>query len=482
LNTTSRCHIGILLGATCLLLALTGCASQSAPPTPTDPFAAVAQQADAAYTQGMALYEQGRNREALDALDRARLLSPSDDPRITEMIERVQAVLTPTPKPNPPTDVPAAPTTIPTTVSGRGAVPTPVTVATVPPPTPPPTPISVFLPPTPPAVLVPEPTPPPVATPVPAATEVPIRASVTAVTTIVSAGPAALDVLDESDQVFLADRSGLVWTVVHGQPALERPYTVSGTPVGLAADPTTGRLYIAVRAQPPALVVLDTATGQQLATVALPGDPGDVRLDASLGMLYVLVPDRGSLVTVDVRDMRLAGSTADLLQVSGMALDEGTHTLYLSHLGGQLSVVDCPSGTLVGQLSPTSEGLSGVAFAYGRVFATNTPGRELIEINVATAEISHFALAAEPESIVVGPQSGAVYVLDRAANAIVKVNPGDGSELGRAVLGDGPSGASSQVQPDALWLRPRMAVSAVGERIYTIDPQAATLAVVSLYQ
>jgi len=505
--------IGVLLGAVWLTIGLTGCSAPSAPPTPTDPFSAVAQQADAAYAQGMALYEQGRTREALDAFDRARLLSPTDDPRITEMIQRAKVALTPTPDPIPPTQVRAPavtavvtvttglPTGVPTIVSGRdsvptlgsgrGAVPTPVSAETVPPATPQGTaiPESVASGPLPPVTLIPDsrlqapppasvlvPTPAPVPTPVPA----PTPSSVTAVTTLVSAGPAALDTLDATDQVFIADRSGLVWMVVHGQPALERPYGVSGTPVGLAADPATGRLYVAVHAQPPAVVVLDAATGQQVASVPLPGDPGDVRLDSSLGLLFVVVPDREALVTLDVRDLKLVGATPELAQVTGITLDESTHMLYLSQLGGQLSAVDGPTGKLVGQLTLTSEGLSGVAFAYGRVFAVNAPGHDLVEVNLATSEISHLSLAAEPESIVVGPQSGAVYVLDRASNAIVKLDPGDGSELGRAAVGDGFTGAP--LQPDTLWLRPRMVVSAVGERIYVIDPQAAMLAVASLYQ
>src|SRR5712691_10732004 len=93
--------------------------------------------------------------------------------------------------------------------------------------------------------------------------------------------------------------------------------------------------------------------------------PGDVRLDPGLGLLFVLVPDRAAIVTLDVRDMKLVGSTTDLAQVTGIVLDESSHMLYMSQLGGQLSVVEGPTGKLVGQLSLTSEGLSGVAFAYG---------------------------------------------------------------------------------------------------------------------
>jgi outer membrane protein assembly factor BamB len=447
----------------------------------------------------MDLYAQGRTREALDAFDRARLLSPTEDPRITAMIQRTKAELTPTPNPIPPTQVPApvvtrvptnvsdgttvptnvaggttVPTnvpdgaTVPTVVPGGATVPTQVVAAPVPTPAPQVAPIA--------QIPIPVPTPAPAPAPLPT----PTRSSVTAVTTLVSAGPAALDTLDATDQVFVADRSGLIWTVVHGQPALGRPYAVSGTPVGLAVDPATGRLYVAVHAQPPVVVVLDAATGQQLASVPLPGDPGDVRLDSSLGLLFVLVPDRAALVTLDVRDMKLIGSTQDLAQVTGIALDDSSHMLYLSQLGGQLSVVDGPTGRLAAQLPLTSEGLTGVAFAYGRVFAVNAPGRELVQVNLTTSEISHLSLAAEPESIVVGPQSGAVYVLDRGTSTIVKLDPGNGSELGRAFVGEGVSATS--LQPDTLWLRPRMVVSAAGERIYVIDPQAAMLAVASLYQ
>ncbi len=466
-----------LLGAICLTFALTGCSGQSASPAPADPFATVAQQADAAYTQGMDLYEQGRTRDALDAFQRARLLSPSDDPRIDDMIQRLSAALTPTPRPLPPTQIPKV-TPVPNTPVPTAAptvIHAPQPLAPIPVPTPPPAPGPT---------LVPEPTAAPLPTPAPLPIPVPAptRSSVTAVTTVVSAGPAALDTLDATDQLFIADRSGLVWTVVHGQPALERPYTVSGTPVGLAADPATGRLYVAVRGQPPSVVVLDAATGQQLASAPLPGNPGDVRLDSSLGLLFVLVPDHEALVTLDVRDLKVVGSTSGLAQVTGIALDENTHMLYLSQLNGQLAVVDGQTGTVAEQLSLTGDGLSGIAFAYGRVLAVNSPGRELVEINVSTAEVSRMSLAAEPESIVVGPQSGAVYVLDRATNAIVKLDPGDGSELGRASVGDGTAASASRLQPDALWLRPRMVVSAIGERIYVIDPQAAMLAVVSLYQ
>src|SRR5205807_789105 len=137
--------------------------------------------------------------------------APSATPQVTP-IPIIVGV--PTPVETAPVPPPAPQVTpIPTGVAGRVAVPAPVDTAPAPSPTP----------------LVA-----PVAVPTPIA--LPTRATVVAVTTLVSAGPAALDVLDASDRLFVADRSGYIWIVAHGQPALERPYTVSGTPVGLAAD------------------------------------------------------------------------------------------------------------------------------------------------------------------------------------------------------------------------------------------------------
>ena len=76
------------------------------------------------YADGMARYEEGHFREALDAFERARLLSPTDDPRIREMIQRASAELTPTPTAVPPT---VAPTEVPTLAPTAVDTPLPAT-------------------------------------------------------------------------------------------------------------------------------------------------------------------------------------------------------------------------------------------------------------------------------------------------------------------------------------------------------------------
>src|ERR1700681_737847 len=114
---------GLIGIAAALVLAVvaSGCAS-SAPPAPTpDPFAGLADRSDQAFRQGLESYGQGQYRDALTSFEQARLLSPTVDPRIDQMIEQSQVALAPqaTPVPPTPTDVPLAPTATPIAMSAQ---------------------------------------------------------------------------------------------------------------------------------------------------------------------------------------------------------------------------------------------------------------------------------------------------------------------------------------------------------------------------
>src|ERR1700730_11594595 len=115
---TLRALIGIC-AVLVLAVVASGCAS-SAPPAPTpDPFAGLADRSDQAFRQGLESYGQGQFRDALTSFEQARLLSPTVDPRIDQMIVRSQAGLAPkaTPVPPTPTDVPLTPVATPVTRS-----------------------------------------------------------------------------------------------------------------------------------------------------------------------------------------------------------------------------------------------------------------------------------------------------------------------------------------------------------------------------
>lgn len=123
LTRTLRLNVpGLLgIGACAALLLTVGCAAdQTAAPTP-DPFASVAERSDQAFREGLDAYARGAYRDAQSDFERAKLLSPTQDPRIDRMLEQTRAALAPTPTPVPPTPTspPPTPTATPVAMATR---------------------------------------------------------------------------------------------------------------------------------------------------------------------------------------------------------------------------------------------------------------------------------------------------------------------------------------------------------------------------
>ena len=335
-----------------------------------------------------------------------------------------------------------------------------------------------------PSVAQPAAAPQPVATPQPrvAAPPVPVQAPAPVpqptpprVTTVnVAAGPVALAAGLGSDQVFVADRSGLVWVLERGQPILRQPYNVSGEPSGLAVDLAGSRLYVALR-NPPVLATLDLSTGQRVADEPLPADPGELVLDTSAGQLSVVLPDRDAIETIDTHTGKALRITPGLRHVTGLALDAGRQRLYVSQLEGKISVIDTSNGAIAATLRVTDLGLSGIALGAEQLYAINTPGQALITLDPLTLTAQQLPLSFEPSAVVVGPFSGTAFVLDAEAASVTRI-AADGSVMPDLSMGDSVP-QTAQLDPDNLARRPRLALSSTDESVYVIEPDAATLAI-----
>jgi hypothetical protein len=327
------------------------------------------------------------------------------------------------------------------------------------------------------APAAPTPTPQPTATPMPTATPTPSTAS----TSQIGGLPAGLDVNVGSGRVYIADGSGVVWATDPQRPTFGRPLNLGRLPVDLAVDQTTGYVYVSARSEPSVLVV-DPNTGRRVASLTMPVTPGDVQVDSDLGLLYVALPERQALGVVDVRSGHLVRTLNGLPQVTGLALDPSRHVLYVSHLGGQVSVVDVPTSQVTRRVSLTGAGLTGVATARGLAYGVNTATHELAVLEPVSQSVSRFALKDEPSAVAAAEDSGAVYVLASRPNAIVRIDPTDGSEVGRVLLpirsgrfGVSPSDSNSS--KDFQGLRSRIVVSP-DETVYVTLPEAGSLSVV----
>jgi DNA-binding beta-propeller fold protein YncE len=635
---------------------VSGCVGSAAPAPTPDPFAGLADRSDQAFRQGLEAYGQGQYRDALTSFESARTLSPSGDPRITQMIDRSKAALAPTATPVPPTptEVPAVPTATPVLMStltpdvelgnryfgqvtlsmvpGRdsdapaatqffyqdqiglhveglkqhlrlpftmrvfntdsarlvaevqsedtatavptrvvqvgdpklstatpvgmvtaGATTTPVdsmlarfwdtyvwyhkggeepgryrlelfangiltnsfdyTVGTVPIPAPEPT-LAPALDPTPamPTVETAEVAPPPpvpavqttrpsqsspapavaavpTAAPTPLPTATPVPTPQTAYTTVVGGVPAGLDVDWNTGRFYVADASGVIWSAdaPSGQerPTLGTPFNIGALlPMDIAADPVTGNLLVSARtcsadgSKRGCLQVLNSRTGSPVRTIPLPATPGDLRVDPDLGLVYVALPELQALAEVDIRGAKVLRIIDGLPQITSLALDPLRHTLYAASLAGQLTVVDVTTGTVTGRLSLTGAGLASVATARGLAYAVNTATHELAVVEPISQNVVRYVLNQEPAAIAAAEDTGAIFVLSSRTDVIMRVDPSDGSEIGRVVITD-RSGHAAIRPNDVQGLRPRLVLNPADDTVYATVPEAGSLAAVN---
>jgi DNA-binding beta-propeller fold protein YncE len=655
--TASRALRGLLsIGAVLVLAVLaSGCVGGQAPAPTPDPFAGLADRSDQAFREGLEAYGQGQYRDALTAFERARILSPSGDAHIDQMIERSRAALAPTPTPVPPTptSVPVAPTPTPVAMSSQtadtalglryfgqvnlvmvpgrdadapaatqfffqdqiglrvdglkqhlrlpftlrvfdtdagrliaevqsedapnaaapasvvsrptvgakpsnpdefmrqtilsqkaadaGAAATPgaaaaaprlarfwdtyvwyhqggeqpgryraelyangiltnsfdYTVGTEPIPAPQPTleptpkvaPVSEEVPPPAPQVVekakpaqsAPAPAPAaPLATAVPTAIPSPTPAPTPAKAGATTIGglPAGLDVNPNDGRVFIADGSGVIWTTDPQRPSkLNRPINVDHLPVDLGIDQNTGFVFVSARNEP-AVLVLDS-NGQRLSTIPMPVAPGDLQVDSQLGLVFVVLPERQALGVIDGRAGRLLRTIPGLPQITSLALDPERHSLYATHLGGQLTVIDASSNQVTARMTLTGVGLASVATSRGLVYAVNTATHELAVVEPMSQGVIRYLLSAEPAAVAASEASGAVYVLASRPNTILRLDPSDGTEVGRVTLPDRSGRFGTVVdQADFHGLRARIVVNRADESLYVTLPEAGSLSIV----
>src|SRR5207244_1378188 len=257
------------------------------------------------------------------------------------------------------------------------------------------------------AHVAPEPT----AIPTPTAVPTPATAGASTIGGV----PAGIDINPNDGHVFIADGSGVIWTTDPSHPArFDRPVNLDRLPVDLAIDHNTGYVFVSARNES-SVLVLD-ANGRRLSTIAMPVAPGDLRVDSELGLVYVVLPERQALGVIDGRAGRLLKTIDGMPQVTSIALDPLRHMLYVSHLAGQVTVIDGPSSQVTARLTVTGVGLASVATSRGLAYAVNTATHELAVIEPVALSVSKYVLPAEPAAVAASEGSGSVYVLSSKPN------------------------------------------------------------------
>jgi outer membrane protein assembly factor BamB len=142
-----------------------------------------------------------------------------------------------------------------------------------------------------------------------------------------------------------------------------------------------------------------------------------------------------------------------------------------------VTVIDAATAQVVTTIQASGTGLCSIATANGLAYAVNIVTQELVVVDPATDDVNRFSLSDEPVAIAASEGSGAVYVLSALADAVIGLDPTDGSELGRVLIVGG-SAPVAMSPTDMVAVRPQLAISQSDETIYATVPQVGGLAVV----
>jgi DNA-binding beta-propeller fold protein YncE len=196
--------------------------------------------------------------------------------------------------------------------------------------------------------------------------------------------------------------------------------------------------------------------------------------------VYVALPDRQAIGVIDGRAGRLMYTIDALPQVTSLALDQQRHTLYASHLGGQVTVIDARSSQVTGRITVTGAGLESVATSRGLAYAVNPATHELAVIEPVSQGVSRYVLPAEPAAIAASEDSGSVYVLASKPNSVLRIDPTSGVIVGQVTLPDrgGRFGISLSDTSSFQGLRSRMVLDSADDSLYVTLPESGSLSII----
>jgi YVTN family beta-propeller protein len=287
-------------------------------------------------------------------------------------------------------------------------------------------------------------------------------AAALSVTQTIPVGSQPFGVVATGSLLYVANSGGSTVSVVDSATnTVTGSIAVGSGPGEIATDPAAGRAYVA-NFNSGTVSVVDTDARATIATIRTGGL--GVAVDPGLARLYVVVPSQ--LTVFD---------TATLQQVATVAAPSGTnwwsvavdpvrHVGYLGDLSGHgVTVVDLTTNNAVATIDVGGAVRFALAAdpARGLVFAaTDTaPGRLSVLDATTNAVVGTIAIGDFPSHI--APVSAStVYVTEGGSNDLATVDPGTGT-VTRTAIGSTPAG-----------------LAVVGARIYAALNGANALAVI----
>src|SRR6516165_3690163 len=249
----------------------------------------------------------------------------------------------------------------------------------------------------------------------------------------------------------LGDRAGSVMDASTRTVTATVP--VARNPMGVAVDPGTHTVYVANLGDN-SVSVIDGATRTVTATVPVGKSPWwGVAVDPGTHTVYVPNLDGDTVSVIDASTRTVTATVPVARNPVGVAVDPGTHTVYVPTNDGTVSVIDASTRTVtatvpVGKgphgVAPVGRGPGGVAVDAGThtVYVTNN-GDSVSVIDASTRTVTAtLPVGKSPGGVAVDPGTHTVYVANYGDNSVSVIDASTRTVTATVAIGGGPRGVA----------------------------------------
>jgi len=264
--------------------------------------------------------------------------------------------------------------------------------------------------------------------------------------------------------------------VKHGQISLASP-----------VEDLNGHV-LAVLARQPVVAVIDPLKGfgrtKLLAAVPLPAPGEDWASTPDDRLLFVSIPDSGSVAVVDTHDWRLRTVIPVGAGAAKVAMQPGGHRVWVSVEGARpgFAVIDVDGLAVIARV-PAGAGPHAIAFSDdgARAFVTSRTAGTLTEVDAATGRITAVVQSGDrPVDVAWSPRLRQAFVANQGDGTVAVFDPARGALVGRVRFEPGIS--SIRFAPDGdgghgmhMGGGEEQAPAPGGRLAFILNPRAGTL-------
>lgn len=208
----------------------------------------------------------------------------------------------------------------------------------------------------------------------------------------------------------------------------------------LAVDPETGTVYVS-NSGASAVTVIDAATNTVADTIAVPS-AGRIALDAVADRLYVVSGAQQALTVIDTTSNTIVDTIPGLSNPIGVAVDPGTHTVYVANLESQtIAVIDTTTvpATLTNVGQPESRPWAiDVDTTSHKAYAATLFGGSVEVISGTSHQKSIYGFIG-PIQVTVDPSTQRAYVVNNNSDAVSVIDTSTDTLVDSFTAGSGPA-------------------------------------------